>query len=149
MLRSAVLLATPALLTVLGCGGGGDGETPDASISAACQEAVDHSDLAWIQENIFDRSCVFSACHQGAAGIADGLNLEPGMSEANVVGVDSMRDPAFKLVVAGDADSSYLLMILGRDPAGNNPTIDRRMPLSSPALCDEKLDALGRCVNSL
>lgn len=112
-------------------------------------EALEHSDLAWIQDNIFTPSCAaFSSCHMGTAASAEGLNLEAGMTEANVVNVDSAQVPAVKLIAPGDPDNSYLLHKLGRGefPPGAQTTT---MPLGNPVLCDEKIDAVVRWVNSL
>lgn len=134
---------------VLGACGGDDGGEPDASISPSCMEATSHSDLAWIQDNVFTPSCAaFASCHMGAAASAEGLNLESGMTEANVVDVDSVQVPSVKLVAPGDPDNSYLINKLGRGdfPAGAETTT---MPLGNPLLCDEKIDAVVRWVNSL
>ena len=121
----------------------------DAGISASCAEAANHSDLEWIQDNIFTTSCAASgACHQGAAAGANGLSLDRGASEAALVDVLSREDPASMLVVAGDPDSSYLLHILGRDPPAS-AVITRDMPLAAPLLCDEKVEAIARWVSSL
>lgn len=148
MLR--IISASSLLVLLVACGSDDDdGGMPDGSISAQCQEATTKSDLPWIQENIFNTSCAnFTQCHMGAAVAADGLNLETGNAQANLVDVDSVRDSNFKLVVAGDADNSLLLMILGRDPANNNPAFTRTMPPGQP-LCSEKVEAIGRWVNSL
>lgn len=146
LLRS-LTIASLALGTA--CGGGDDGDEPDAGISASCMEATERSDLEWIQDNVFTPSCAaFSSCHMGAARSAEGLNLESGMTEANVVGVDSVQVPGTALVEAGNPDASYLLNKLGRGtfPPGADTTI---MPFGNPPLCDEKIEAVARWVNSL
>ena len=107
------------------------------------------SDLEWIQDNIFTPSCAaFGVCHMGAAASADGLNLEDGMTMANVVDVMSTQATSTALVAPGDPDNSYLLIKLGRGtfPPGSTQTT---MPLGNPVLCDEKIDAVERWVNSL
>jgi hypothetical protein len=113
---------------------------------------VDHSDLPWIQDNVLTPSCAnFNACHRGAALSALQLNLEDGNSEANLVGVPARTTEAeasgFDIVVAGDADSSYLMVILGdvSGPIGSAGT----MPFNSPLLCEQKRDAIARWINSL
>src|SRR6185503_4332654 len=100
----AVRLAMRSLMrclatVVAACGGGGGGgdDEPDAGISASCQEATQHDDLAWIETNVFARSCTFMACHQGAAMMANGLTLQAGQSHAELVGRPSMTSPGMTL----------------------------------------------------
>jgi hypothetical protein len=151
------LALSALLLCFSGCGDdGGDGVvTPDASppdaapLSAECIEAANHSDLAWIQAEIFTKSCAsFSVCHQGAAASAGGLNLEDGAAEAALVNIDSVRFSDWKLVVPGDADNSYLMAILG-DVEGPLTDGIGTMPFNNPPLCQPKLDAIRRWIGSL
>src|SRR5678815_648756 len=58
-------------------------------VLTACEEATQHSDLAWIQRAIFDVSCL-SGCH-GAASPAAGLDLRAGQSRASLVEVPSTQ----------------------------------------------------------
>ena len=45
----------------------------DAGLSPLCAEARDHSDLTWLQREVFTPSCAsFSACHAGQALSAGG-----------------------------------------------------------------------------
>src|SRR5690349_23110414 len=99
------------LLLLAGACSSGPGE------DQLCTEAVDHSDLAWIQDNIFTPSCSkFSACHQGRASDAAHLSLEMGKSHDELVDVDSdlfgpggsEMDGTWKRVVPGDPDHSYM-----------------------------------------
>jgi hypothetical protein len=132
---------------VAGCGDDG-GSGADAMVSASCLEADDHSDLPWIQENILTPSCAaFTACHRGSALSAEGLNLEDGMSEDNLVDIPSELFPDFDLVVPGDPMNSYLMIIIGQfeGPLGEGGT----MPFNNPLLCKQKRDALGRWINGL
>jgi hypothetical protein len=123
----------------------GTSSTED-SLTPTCQDAMTHSDLAWIQTNIFTKSCAFSGCHVGTAPNAGHLDLEAGTSYANLVGANAMTQPGWKRVVAGDPDSSFLMVALGH-AAGPMPA-DGYMPLSSPALCTEKLDAIARWITA-
>jgi hypothetical protein len=80
--RAAMAVALFGLIGQ-GCDTGvGDG---GEEISPECMEATMHSDLEWIQEFVFDASCVFSACHRGAALSAGELNLEAGLAQAALV----------------------------------------------------------------
>jgi hypothetical protein len=135
-------------IALLGCvggsGGGDDGEgEPDAAPSAKCVEATQHDDLRWIEQNVFT-SCTFSACHQGAATDAHGLNLEPGMSHAELVNHAAVEQPGMMLVVPGQPNQSYLLVAIGHIP-GTLPE-DGMMPLNSAKLCGEKREAIERWI---
>jgi len=119
----------------------------DAGVDPKCAEAVDHSDLAWIQENVFSPSCAdFTPCHKGRALQAQGLNLEANKSRGNLVGVPSQLFPQFDLVKPGDPDHSYLMIVLGYKP-GPLP-MNGTMPYNNPKLCDEKLEAIERWINN-
>jgi len=135
------------LSTILACGGGeGGDDTQVDALSASCMEAVQHSDLAWLQEKIFTPSCsAFSACHKGAALEAGGLSLEPNQTIAQTVGVDSEMFPQYKRIVAGDPASSYMMIILGEYPGMLDPDVGT-MPYNNPKLCQEKLDAVERWI---
>jgi hypothetical protein len=143
--------ATSLALALWSCNGNGDPADVDAMpISPDCMEATQHSDLEWIQEKIFSPSCAdFSACHQGNALGAAGLNLEPGMAAANMIGVPSTlpEGAGFDLVVPGDPENSYLAIILGQYDGPLPPS--GTMPYNNPLLCPEKRDAIDRWILSL
>jgi|SRR5215510_7152432 len=120
-----------------------------------CLDAVNHSDLTWIEQNIFTKSCAFSGCHSSSSD-AGRLDLRAGMSRAHLVGVSSVLDSTRKLVVPNDVDASYLmLMVRDVPPAMANPPASPPssgyMPLGVPpslGLCCQKLDALERWINA-
>jgi len=97
-----LFLALP-LAMILACGVGGGDDPPDATInydaSPSCLEAEGHSDLAWLQANVFTPSCAaFTSCHRGTASQAAMLNMEDGNTETNLVdrfarseGIDSQE----------------------------------------------------------
>src|SRR5262245_29111901 len=78
-----------------------------------CQDAKMHSDLTWIQDNIFTKQCAFSGCHNGVATPAGMMALRAGMSHTPLVNVASMLDTTRKIVVPGDAAKSYMLVMIG------------------------------------
>lgn len=136
-------------------------DLPDAPlISAACMEATQHSDLAWIEDNVFKKSCVFSACHKGRALDAGRLTLEAGKSHAALVDVTSDRYDTWKLVVPGDPVKSYLMVVIDPkvddkgnpvDPDGFDGPITPDvgpMPQNSTLLCKEKRDAIQRWIEA-
>ena len=145
-------LAVLALAAAGGCGNDAPSE-PDAipvppDANPLCLEAMDHSDLAWIQENILTPSCsAFDACHKDRADEAGGLNLEAGMSHAQLVGVQSEMFPEFDRVVAGDPESSYLMVILGHVDGPIDEDVGT-MPYNSPLLCVEMRDAIARWIEA-
>lgn len=154
------------LLFAGACGSDDDGDgdivadaapnSPDAAIvepdamplSQSCMDAADHSDLEWIQENILTSCAAFAPCHMGAATQAGGLNLEAGQAQANMLGIDSVRFADWKLVVAGEPDMSYLMVLL----TGEGGPLDDEvgtMPYNNPRLCDPKIEAVRRWITSL
>jgi hypothetical protein len=133
--------------------GGNDNMGPDAgdgsgsgsgSASPSCQEATQHSDLAWIQTNVFSVSCNFGGCHKAPASNAGNLVLEAGMSHDALVGKAAQTESGWTRVVPGDMATSYLLVAIGNMP-GPKP-VGGLMPLSSPELCTEKQEAIARWI---
>ena len=120
--------------------------SPDASVeeSPSCLAAQMHSDLGWIQDNIFTPSCTFSGCHAGGNGAGDGLVLVTGSSRANLVNQPSKQDSGMLLVTPGDPAQSYLLVALG-GASGPKPA-DGFMPLDSGSLCPDKVMAVQRWI---
>ncbi len=92
--------------------------------------------LSSIQQNIFTPRC--TQCHFGLNPAAS-LNLEPGQSWANLVGIMRPFDPEIR-VVAGDAGNSFLIDKL----EGNNLGGSRgdRMPLSGPYLDQDTINVI-------
>jgi hypothetical protein len=150
-----------AIVMLAACGGGG-GESIDASgracttsTVAACTEAESHSDLAWIEANVFSKSCAFSGCHNATATAAGRIDLKnPGMSHAALVGRDSAIAQGTKLVVPGQPKQSYLLVMLQAfppselepTPVAPPPSDIGYMPQNAPALCCQKIDAVERWI---
>lgn len=164
IMRLLALCSTILFLTIA-CGedgGGGDVDaslvdatsaadamSPDAMPTASCLEASNHSDLPWIQENILTPGCsLFGSCHMGEALQAGGLNLESGMSLASMLNVDSGLFPEWKMVVPGDPQNSYLMVILGAENGPLDPDVNT-MPFNNATLCQPKLDALSRWITEL
>lgn len=141
------------LLVLPACSGDDDdGASADAMPDPLCVEAESHSDLEWLQENVFTRSCSqFSSCHMGNAPSAGGLNLEAGMVEENVVNVESDLAPGMDIVEPGAPADSYMMVILGAfgaDDSRIDPSVGL-MPFNNELLCSQKIDAIGRWIESL
>ncbi len=139
----------------------------------ACESAKDHSDLEWIQANIFDKSCSLStACHKGTASEAVELSLDDGKSHTQLVGTDGLgadcmseiaippaADHTWKRVVPGHPETSYLMVLIDpkvnpsnqgpTDPDGLDGPLDPKvgsMPVDNSLLCKEKRDAILRWI---
>jgi hypothetical protein len=152
----ASLVLVSACRIVLDDGSSTDaGSSADAFVSAACTEAKSHSDLAWIEANVF-KSCTFSSCHHGQPGQDAGrIDLRVGQSFAFLVNFPSALDPTRKLVVPSVPNQSYLLMMIRQIPPGMmdppasapDPSIGF-MPQNSggSAICAEKRDAVERWI---
>ena len=143
---------TVCAAAVVACSPGGGGYSDnamDAGPTPQCLEANAHSDLDWIQKNVFTPTCSkFSACHRGAALSAGGLNLEPGNAKDNLVGEMSTVFPDQPLVVPGDPANSYLMVMLGSYTGPLDPDVGT-MPFNNPLLCRQKRDAIERWIASL
>lgn len=136
---------------------GGNSTARECTVSTTsqpCMDAVMHSDLAWIEQKIFAASCNFSGCHSSTSD-AGKLDLRPGMSHGHLVGASSIIDRTRKLVVAGDVEASYLMLMvrdvppmMASPPASPPPGGIGYMPQGSPGLCCQKLDALERWIMS-
>ena len=150
LLASLLIGCRTSLETAADAPAGMGGRACTVSTSGPCMDATTHSDLAWIEQNIFTASCTFSGCHDSASDLGK-LDLRAGMSHNNLVGVTSMLDSTRKLVVANDVKSSYLMLMLHdfepgmATPPGSTPSVGF-MPQGAPTLCCQKLDAVERWI---
>jgi len=135
----------------------------DAPLSPSCMEALTHSDLAFIETKIFAPSCTFMGCHNGAATAAGRIDLRqtvnmvttPGRTAPFLVNFDSALDPSRKLVVPGQPNQSFLLMMMQHiAPADMSPPAAAPDPqigympqnVGGKPLCVEKRDAIQRWI---
>jgi hypothetical protein len=112
--------------------------------SPGCVEAKSHSDLAWIQANVFEPKCTFSACHNGGVHSLEDLRTLDS-TYATTVGIPSRLFPAYRLVVPNEPANSYLLSILRGGPLPIDATAGT-MPMGQPRLCHERIDAIERWI---
>ena len=120
-------------------------DAPGAPLTV-CQQATQHSDLAWIQDNVFSSTCARAQCH-ASNNQAGGLVLETGMSHDYLVNRPSTVQTGMMRVLPGDADHSYLLVAIGG--ASGTPPEGTVMPWGGlPMLCGEEIDAIRRWVNA-
>jgi len=116
---------------------------PDAGTLTICQQAAQHSDLTWIQDNVFSASCALSHCHT-VDNQAGGLVLQTGMSRDELVNRPATTQSGWVRVVPGQPAQSYLLVAIG-GAAGPMPP-GGTMPIGAPVLCTEKIDAIRRWI---
>lgn len=95
-----------------------------------------------VQREIFDASCVASACHNDATRAA-GLSLATGSSYDAIVGVEpttsAARDDGLLLVAPGEPERSFLLnKITGELAVGDGS----QMPLAASPLPDATIELL-------
>jgi hypothetical protein len=134
-----------------GGGGGGGGVVADARTAppdgipqglAPCDEAVYHSDFAWVQRMVFDVSCAVSGCHNAVEQKAD-MNLSTGSAYASLVNVASTKHAGWMRVVPASASDSALMVEIGGEPGF---ALEGTMPWGMPKLCTEQIDAIRRWV---
>ena len=87
--------------------------------------------LSEVQREVFQKSCIFSACHQ-AAGAAGGLTLD-GSPYASLVNQPSVGSPGRTRVVPRDLQASYLYEKLGNP----TPAVGTQMPPGAPLSADQ------------
>jgi hypothetical protein len=119
----------------------------DAPVSPVCMDATLHSDLKWIEENVFKGSCIFSGCHNGANNREGKLDLRPdgtpgiggipaatggpGRTAQFLVNVASEIDMTYKRVVPNEPNQSYLMMMIQHiKPTELTPPAADTLPIS-------------------
>jgi hypothetical protein len=90
-----------------------DSTTADDAMKAACAEAAQHSDLSWIETNVFAPSCALMGCHTGAEAVVF-LRLDPGFARESLVNASASTQTGWTRVVPGSPAASYLMVALGR-----------------------------------
>lgn len=143
-----------------------DGPMPDGSMARLCMpsptnaqcvaaEMMQTVTLGWIEQNVFSPNCGSSSCHGVPAGGGNpgGRIVLTADSHGKLVGVNATYGPGRKLVVASDLPKSYLMVMLRAitlaeaEPApAPVPVGNHYMPLGSPPICCQKLDAIGRWI---
>ena len=162
MLRLALvaLLAASACRLSLEDEGGDDSPPGDGGrlckvieTSQTCKDATSNQNLAWIEQNIFTPNCGGNSCH-GQAPLPGGRIVLTTGSHAKLVGVDAELAPGRKLVVAGNVQQSYLMVLLRHlslgeadpSPAPAPPPDPGYMPVNSDPICCQKIDAIVRWI---
>ena len=161
MLRFALV----ALLATSACRESLEDE-PDAGTGRACMDstvaectmaaampAVSQT-LSWLEANVFTKNCGGASCHgttTGGGPPTGRITLTTG-SHAQLVNIDATFASGRKLIVPGSVAQSYLMVILRgitlqeADPPAPEPSGGRYMPLGTPPICCQKLDAIARWI---
>jgi hypothetical protein len=121
-------------------GGPDGGHTP-----TICEQAAQHSDLTFIQDNVFTVSCATEHCHASDSQ-AGGLVLSKGMARDELVNRSAELASGWTRVVPGDPAHSYLMVAIG-GASGPLPN-GVRMPAGAPMLCGEEIGAIGRWIGA-
>lgn len=105
-----------SLVFVFACSSSGGGNTP------LPDNVIDDPGFAADIRPIFTSTCALSNCHD--SGAQGGLVLLAGQAYIQIVDVASFSEPAFKRVLPGNANDSYIVIRLeGRQAIGG------KMPL--------------------
>jgi mono/diheme cytochrome c family protein len=132
--RIGVLAAAVALTAALGACAG-DGTGLDDFGSPEDGSGPLRPTYASIQKSIFGPVC--TACHIGSAAPL-GLALDANSAYDKLVNVQSVQRTAFRRVLPGKPDSSYLVLkVEGRSGIGG-----QRMPLGQPPLSAEQIKTI-------
>jgi hypothetical protein len=130
---------------------------------AICVEADDHSDFAWLQDNVFQSNCSGDSCHNAPKmGQPPGgrISLTAGLAYTTLMGSNSegvMSEIATtrKLVEPGKPNQSYLFFLLrgiyaeeGEPPFEAPPDDVGYMPQKMAPLCCQKLEAVRRWIEA-
>jgi hypothetical protein len=121
---------------------GADASIDGGGPSPSCLEATEHDDFTWIQANIFEKSCMFSSCHD-ADMPAGRLTLTKELAYAELMDVDSTQEVGKKRVVANSCENSYLYQKITNTniAAGKKPMPPPTGGVWTP-LCVEKQQAI-------
>jgi hypothetical protein len=130
--------------------GGGNTTVADARVPppdgipeglTPCEEAVYHSDFAFLQDKVFNEKCTES-CHVPSKAGAF-LDLRPGQAYGHLINAVSHHDPSWMRVAPGNPGASMLMVQVGGEPG---PPLEGLMPWGQPRLCDELVDAMRRWI---
>lgn len=133
--RALRLAALPIVLTVGGCGGGGDGGVTSAPPSPVT--------IVDVQAAVFTPHCAVGGCHVGPDAPFD-LDLgSAAASAANTIDVASGEMPSLLRVSPGNAADSYLYMKVNGDPR----ILGERMPANAAPLSSADLDLIVRWID--
>lgn len=144
-LRRSLTALVAAMALAAGCAGNGPAPMPSPT-PGATQTPGSGITINEVQRRIFDVRCLTSGCHN-AADRQGGLVLEPGLSWANLVNVESENSAAAQggllRVLPLQPDTSFLIIKL----EGPGPGQDSRMPQGGPFLSASDVDLVRQWIS--
>lgn len=126
--RGAAFLVVAVSITICGCKREKKAEKVEPTLQS-------------IQENLFDVSCVRSACHDAYTPESQ-LVLTPGKSHSELVNRPSSVMRHRIRVVPFRSNESYLI-----DKLTGNRIVGERMPIGRPALPDSTIAVIGQWID--
>lgn len=121
---AAVLGVAGLMFLVAACDGNKDDTGSGAPVS-----------YSQVQSVFTKNGC--TGCHPG---VNPSLNLQPGKSYNDLVGIKALEDPDLYRVVAGDPDTSFLYLKIGGNPViADIPAVGSRMPPDAPPISGEDM----------
>jgi|GEM_PF-1790528 len=147
---SAIAIVTLTLgVSLTACDDGETNPATDTSSTADTDTGSSTCDtqanLASIQADYFEKSCNFGSCHAAGANPAGGLDLQTDPIAA-MVGVAAVAAPAKQLIVAGDADASFLVQKLDGTQGSTEGSL---MPLGALEPVEPcRIDAVRAWINA-
>jgi len=100
---------------------------------------------AEIAEDIFAKSCAFSACHSSAASASAGLQLHDEASLLALINKPAAQDSNQMLIVAGDPSKSYLIHKM----RGENMASGTESMPPGTTLCESKIQLVENWIADL
>lgn len=122
-------------------------ERRENSITGGSTGPIGATNLASLQNDIFNPGCAISGCHDNSANPAAALNLSSiDKSHAYLVNRASVQVPSRKLVTPNDPSKSYLIdKLLGTQSVVGGSGV--RMPQYAAALSQENMDRIIDWIN--
>lgn len=139
--RGATIVTATYVVAVVVAAACADFKVPTAAIGP--DTLVAEPSFARDIQPILTARCATVGCHTAVTHQA-GLVLQAGIAYDSLVGRPSTLAPQFVRVAPGDADASWLLRMIGPDPAARFGI--ERMPLGRAPLTDNQIATIVRWV---
>jgi Carboxypeptidase regulatory-like domain len=133
----ARLCVIPLFLALALSSCGGDDDESAAPVETGATVTYGQVQAVWKEYG-----CI--GCHPG---VNPSLDLRPGRSYDELVGIRALEDPRLVRVIAGDPERSFLYLKLGgAAPVADIPAIGTRMPPRAPPIDDADLQLVRRWI---
>jgi hypothetical protein len=129
----ALLLISTLIFYSSGCA---DKIVTESNLNPVTPTGVQLSKFSEIQKNILTPTCALAGCHLGSNAQGN-LDLSEGKSYSNIVNVQSLLFPSYKIIVPGNKEQSLLYL------AVDYKFSQLQMPLTGSKLDQYLIDSLG------